>query len=107
LVGWLISEGRTTPLSEAGFDTFNGAGTSTGVITVVVSGFVVNNNTPDSSTYTINADCTGTIVFSQPGALIHLNVYVSPSGNQFRLIETDTGSVVAGTETRVSNQNQQ
>src|SRR5262249_15685154 len=65
--GWSISAGAAAPLSLAGFDTFNGAGTSTGVITVSVNGVVVNNNSTDPSTYTINADCTGTIVFTTAG----------------------------------------
>jgi hypothetical protein len=101
-VGWSISAGKAAPFSEAGFDNFNGAGTSTGVITVNSNGVVVNNNTPDSSTYTIKADCIGTIVFNIAGTLSHYNVYVSPSGDQFRFIETDTGIVNTSTETRVS-----
>jgi hypothetical protein len=105
-IGWSISAGKAEPLSLAGFDTFNGKGTSTGVITVVVNGVVVNNNTPDTSTYTINADCTGTIVFNTAGSLAHYNIYVSPSGGEMRLIETDPGSVATEIETRVSNQNQ-
>jgi hypothetical protein len=101
-IGWSISSaGKAAPIALAGFDTFNGAGTSTGVITVNSNGVVVDNNTPDSSTYTIKADCTGTIVFDTAGSLSHYNVYVSPSGNQFKLIETDLGSVSTETETRV------
>jgi hypothetical protein len=100
-VGWSISGGQIAPFSAAGFDTFNGAGTSTGVITVNSNGVVVNNNTTDTSTYTIESACTGTIVFNIAGTLAHFNVYVSPDGDQFMLIETDQGSVIGGTETRV------
>jgi hypothetical protein len=101
-ISWSISKGKSTPASEAGFDTFNGKGTSTGVITAVYNGVVAGNNTPDTSTYTINADCIGTIVFHSAGSLFHFTVYVSPSGNSFSLINTDAGNAVAGTETRVT-----
>jgi hypothetical protein len=106
-ISWSISGSAAVPVSLAGFDTFNGKGTSTGVITVVVNGVVVSNNTPDTSTYTVNADCTGTIVYNTAGSLGHFNLYVSPSGNQVIVIQTDTGSVSTEVETRVTNQNQQ
>ncbi len=101
-IGSSISGGVSTPESTAGFDTFNGRGTSSGVTTFVANGVVENNNTPDTSTYSIGADCIGTIVFNIAGSLAHFNVYVSPSGNSFRLIETDAGTALAATETRVS-----
>ena len=101
-ISWSISKGKSTPASEAGFDTFNGKGTSTGVITALYNGVLAGSNTPDTSAYTINADCIGTIVFHAAGSVFHFNVYVSPSGNSFSLISTDAGTAVAGTETRVT-----
>ena len=101
-ISWQISKGKSTPASEAGFDTFNGKGTGMGVLTAVYNGVVAGSNTPDTSTYTINADCIGTIVFHAAGSMFHFNVYVSPSGNLFSLISTDAGNAVAGTETRVT-----
>jgi hypothetical protein len=41
-------------------------------------------------------------VFHAAGSAFHFNVYVSPSGNSFSLINTDPGTAVAGTETRVT-----
>ena len=101
-ISWQISNGKSSPASEAGFDTFNGKGTGTGVITAVYNGVVAGSNTADTSTYTINADCIGTLVFHAAGSVFHFNVYVSPSGNSFSLISTDAGTAVAGTETRVT-----
>jgi hypothetical protein len=49
------------------------------VITAVYNGVVAGSNTPDTSAYTINADCIGTLVFHAAGSLFHFNVYVSPS----------------------------
>jgi hypothetical protein len=101
-ISWQISKGKSTPASEAGFDTFNGKGTGHGVITAVYNGVVAGSNTPDTSTYALNADCIGTLVFHAAGSVFHFNVYVSPSGNSFSLINTDAGNAVAGTETRVT-----
>lgn len=101
-IGWSISAGKSSPFSAAGFDRFNGAGTSHGVITINSNGVVVNNNTPDTSTYTIKANCTGKVVFNTAGSLAHFNVYLSPSGKLFSLVETDPGSLIGGTETRVA-----
>jgi hypothetical protein len=100
--GWSVAMGAKTPSSTAGFDHFNGAGTSTGVTTFVDNGVVINNNTPDSSTYTVQANCSGKIVFNIAGSLAHFNIYVDPSGQSFTIIQTDHGNVEAGTETRVS-----
>jgi hypothetical protein len=101
-ISWQTSQGKSTPASEAGFDTFTGNGTGAGVITAVYNGVVAGSNAPDTSAYTINADCIGTLVFHAAGSLFHFNVYVSPSGNSFSLICTDAGNAVAGTETRVT-----
>jgi hypothetical protein len=101
-ISWQIAKGKSTPASEAGFDTFTGKGTGTGVITAVYNGVVAGSNTPDTSTYNIHPDCIGTLVFHAAGSLFHFNVYVSPSGNSFSLINTDAGNAVAGTETRVT-----
>jgi hypothetical protein len=100
--GWSVSKSANSPTSTAGFDHFNGAGSSTGVTTFVDNGVVENNNTADTSTYTLHADCSGTIVFNIGGSLAHFNIYVSPSGRSFSIIETDPGSVQSGTEARVS-----
>jgi len=100
--GWSVAMGAKTPSSTAGFDHFNGAGTSTGVTTFVDNGVVISNNTPDSSTYTVQANCDGKIVFNVAGSLAHFNIYVDPSGQSFTIIQTDHGNVEAGTETRVS-----
>ena len=100
---WSISANDlATPVALAGFDTFDGDGTGTGVITINSNGVVVANNKTSTATYSVNADCTGTVVFNEAGSLLHFNIYVSPSGNQFRLVRTDPGSVEAGIETRVA-----
>lgn len=100
--GSLVTGGVSAPVATSGFDHFNGAGTSKGVTTFVDNGVVENNNTPDTSTYTVHHNCTGTIVFNIAGSIANFNIYLSPSGRSFSIIETDPGAVETGTETRVS-----
>jgi hypothetical protein len=102
--GWSISaQGRATPVSRAGFNTYDGDGTGTGLLTINNNGVVVADHQTSTATYSINTDCTGTVVFIHPdGRVIHFNIYVSPSGNEGRLIATDPGSVYVSTETRVA-----
>ena len=98
---WSISANDlATPVALAGFDIFDGTGT--GVITINSNGVVVADNETSTATYSVKADCTGTVVFNEAGSLLHFNIYVSPSGNLFRLVGTDPGSVEAGTVTRVA-----
>jgi len=101
--GWLVAGGKSKPFSIAGVDHFSGAGTGHGVSTFDFNGKVVDANAPNASTYTIRADCIGKIVYDTAGSMGHLNVYVSPSGHFFSLVETDPDSVGGGLETRVAS----
>jgi hypothetical protein len=49
-ISWSISNGQSTPASEAGFDTFNGRGTGVGVITAAYNGVLAGSNTPEGFT---------------------------------------------------------
>ena len=100
--GWAVSGGRKKPFSIAGVDHFNGRGAGHGVTTFDVNGKLVNANTPETSTYTIKANCVGKIVFDTAGSIGHFTVYMGPSGHLLSLIETDKGAVGGGTESRVA-----
>jgi hypothetical protein len=103
-ISWSISaQGRATPVAKAGFETYNGTGTGIGVVTINSNGVIVGNNERNAATYSINADCTGKIAYTRAdGSIVHFNIYLSPSGNQFHLVGTDTGSIQASTNTRVA-----
>jgi hypothetical protein len=72
---------------------------------IISNGFLGQNveTSGGPSTYAINPDCTGSITFptNTLGTLFY-TVFVSPSGDEFRLIATNPGFIVAGTATRVS-----
>ncbi len=100
--GWLVAGGKSKPTSIAGVDNFNGTGTGHSVTTYDANGKVVNANSPSTFTYTIKADCIGKVVFDTAGSIARFNMYVSPSGHFFSLVETDPGSVGGGLEYRVA-----
>ena len=100
--GWSVAGGKSKPFSIAGVDHFSGAGTGRSVTTFDVNGKVVNANSGSTFTYTTKADCIGKIVFDTAGSIGRFDLYVSPSGKFFSLIETDPGSVGGGLETRVA-----
>jgi hypothetical protein len=99
---WSVVRGKKKPSAIAGADYFSGAGTGHSVTTFDLNGKVVDDNSPSTFTYTIKADCIGKVVFDTAGSIARFNMYVSPSGHFFSLIETDPGSVGGGLETRVA-----
>jgi hypothetical protein len=75
---------------------FNGDGTlAVPAATRSLNG-VATRSLPSVGTYTVNADCTGTITFAGPT----FDIFLSPRGNQFWLIQTNLSSVFQGSATR-------
>ena len=90
--------GTTTPTAFAGSEHFSGTGAVTGSSTFS-SGGTIFPRSPFTGTYTLTADCTGTLTI---GTTLHFDIYVAPSGEKVTYVQTDPGSVSAATETRVS-----
>lgn len=82
--------------------TFNGNGTLSSLATVSVGG-VIHSGVPGGGIYTVNANCTGTLTFNplalHPGP--HFDIFISPNGKEYHMIETDANTVFAGVSTRV------
>ena len=87
------------PVSFIGKLTYDGQGHITKVSTVSIVGQIITS--PDSPTYTVHSDCIGTHV-SGDGTQ-HYNFVVSPDGSKLEFIETDAGTVITGTITRMKN----
>jgi hypothetical protein len=98
--GWTVSNGTATPFALAGVETYDGAGSATGTVTVSLNG-VVTPATPNTATYSIAANCIGTAAFTNSGVTTHFDLYVDPSGDSFKFVGTDQGQVTSSTETRV------
>jgi hypothetical protein len=90
------------PQAVTGKDIFYGNGNFDSLATISVNGVI--SVAPAPGTYTLNSDCTGTVTIPmEPVAPdVHLDIYVAPDGSEFFTIETDTGTVLAGTIQRVA-----
>jgi hypothetical protein len=97
--GWNIVNGVAQPKAIIEGITFNGDGTLVSPFaTISLNGTIIrNSNTP--GTYTVNADCTGTVTFTPAPSF---DIFVEPSGRQLWMIQTAPGApVFEGTVTRV------
>ena len=79
------------PQVVGGFRTFDGAGNSSGSVTVNAGGVIVQGpGVHVPGVYTLNADCTGTTINA---GIRHYDIYVAPDGSALVGIRTDQGFV--------------
>ena len=90
-----------TPGADAGFHLFNGDGTGTDIVTLRVNGVTVLKNAVVPISYTVNADCTGTITVLVPGGP-SFGIFIAPNGEAIAAIATDPGNYVSSIDRRVS-----
>ena len=95
--------GVTVPTigADAGFHLFNGDGTGTDIVTFRINGVTVIRNAVAPISYTVNADCTGTITVLIPGGPT-FDMFIAPSGDSIATIAADPGNYGAGISQRVS-----
>lgn len=86
------------PLTAVGTITYDGKGNSVNTFTVSVNGAISRGVV--TGPYTVNRDCTGTLDQSDG---THYDQVVAPDGSTVFWIETDTGTIVSGTEVRFSH----
>jgi len=98
--GFSVSGSSETPFAFAGIDRLDGAGTDNSIVSANVGGVITHQGT-DTGTYTVSADCTGTLAF---GPSEFFDLYVSPDGSSFVDTETDPGSVTFETEVRSASE---
>ena len=88
-----------TPGADAGFYLFNGDGTGTEIVTVRVNGATVLKNLVVPISYTVNADCTGTLtVLNGPS----FGIFIAPNGEAIATIAADPGNYASSIARRVS-----
>jgi hypothetical protein len=83
------------PVAAVGTITYDGQGNLVNPFTLSVNGSV--STLTQTGTYTVNRDCTGTVV--QAGS--HFNFVVAPDGSAVFWIETDAGTILSGTAVRM------
>ncbi len=91
-----------TPGADAGFHLFNGDGTGTDTVTLRVNNVTVLKNVVVPISYTVNADCTGTITVLIPGGP-SFAIFIAPDGESIATIATDPGNYVSSIDRRVSS----
>jgi hypothetical protein len=80
--------------AEVGQESYDGAGNVRSKFSVAGSAAIEE----DTGTYTVNADCSGTVSYSSGSAYI---IFVAPSGDSFVFSSSVAGIVQAGENTRV------
>jgi hypothetical protein len=87
------------PFAFAGYAVFDGNGKVKGVDSSNFNGKVTRNE-PDSPTYTVKADCTGTVTFRDGS---QIDVFIAPDGSMFTFVQTKPSELVgSGFEPRGS-----
>jgi hypothetical protein len=81
-----------SPLAAVGVLTADGKGNGSEVVTVSVAG-VITTGAPLTVTYTVNADCTGSLVSTGLGSVFHNEFVIDDNKKEYRLISTDPGNV--------------
>jgi hypothetical protein len=88
------------PFALAGYDVFDGNGKVRGVSSGNFGGEVFRKD-PFTGTYTVKANCTGTVTFKD-GAATQGDVFVAPDGSKFAFVRTNPEDVAAGIDPRVT-----
>jgi hypothetical protein len=90
---------QPTLTAWAGFHFFNGDGTGTDILTGRFGGQIMLENFVSHTSYSVNADCTGTLtVIGGPT----FGLFIAPDGDSIATIATDPGSAGASIDRRVS-----
>ena len=85
--------------SRVGSRIFNGDGTGTTISTESINGVITNADSHRDLSYTVNADCTGTVKVLGIGAT--QEIFVARNGDDMTVIATGTGQVEAFSSWRV------
>ena len=89
------------PFAIAGYDVFDGDGGVKGVASGNVNGEVFRKD-PFSGTYTVKANCTGTVTFRGGAAATQGDIFIAPDGSKFAFVRTDPESVGATIDEQVT-----
>jgi len=87
------------PIAAVGEHTYDGQGHSVATYTLSVNGTIIKGVTV-TGTYTVNSDCTMSLAESDGSTY---DLVVAPDGHMDTWINTGSGTVVSGTEVRLSH----
>jgi len=90
---------QRTPFAQAGHEIYDGKGGVVGNATGSYNGTIVRIKY--TGTYTINADCSGSVTTTDDrGEAAHYDIFVPSDGSSILYIQSDSGVVSAGWERR-------
>jgi hypothetical protein len=89
------------PFALAGYDVFDGQGKVRGVSSGNFGGEVFRKD-PFTGTYSVKANCTGTVTFRGGGSATQGDVFIAPDGSKFAFVRTNPEFVAAGIDSRVT-----
>jgi hypothetical protein len=104
--GWIATgppptlTSNTIPIAVVALQTFDGAGNFSSSNTTNLGGLVFTST--GSGTYTVNADCTGSVTSNMSnGEVIHFSFVAVDNGRQLQNVSTDPGIVASSTATKI------
>jgi hypothetical protein len=84
------SNDEQVPFAFAGYEVFDGNGKAKGVDSSNFNGEVTRKE-PVSATYTVKADCTGTVTYRDGS---QIDVFIAPDGSMFTFVQTKPSELV-------------
>jgi hypothetical protein len=100
--GEILTPGGPLLVDGIAKTTFVGDGELTQVSAVAINGNIPVVWSPSTGSYTVNADCTGTMTLISTGQpTLHLAILVSQSGNHIHTVVTDAGFAATSDAERV------
>ena len=85
------------PFAIAGYDVFDGNGEVKGHASANFNGKITRSKEPLPGTYTVKANCTGTLTFTNG---TRYDIFIAPDGSMFTFVHTNPELVSAGVEQR-------
>ncbi|HSK98883.1 MAG TPA: hypothetical protein VK869_00970 [Rubrobacteraceae bacterium] len=85
-----IKGNEQVPFAIAGYAVFDGNGKQKGVASSNFDGKVTRNESV-SATYTVKADCTGTVTYADGS---QIDVFIAPDGSMFTFVQTKPSELV-------------
>jgi hypothetical protein len=93
---------NSTPAPKAVVEvlTITGDGNLTSLATASIDG-TIHSGVQDTGIYTVNPNCSGTLSFHRSG--LTFDIYLSPNGSRFHMIQTNPNTVLQGEVRRISH----
>ena len=86
----IMGNNDQAPFAIAGYAVFDGNGKEKGVASSNFNG-EVSRREPVSGTYTVKADCTGTLTFADDS---QIDLFIAPDGSMFTFVQTKPSELV-------------